>query len=391
MKKYNVLWIDDKPSEQEGFIDDAFLEDIIITPFTTSKAGMKELMDNTNHYDAIVLDALGYDESEDESEELTGLMKSIKTINSLDKKIPYFIYSAYMDKDEFKHAKSMLGDEEIFTKGTGNQKLFLAIKKSADNQPETQIRHEFPTLFNALETYSSDHKGTFLHLIQEVKKGGASLDDKLYFTQIRIVLEEMFRKANELGLLHDKCISNNGKVNLAESSLFLSGEVTKHLNVKCSKVHFSKIIADNVKNIIFVTGAASHTTDPQYEKNINIQKYRDEIKTPYLLFSLIFSLMDVVIWFDEYSKENSNYMENVNLWEDLTPIVSSDNWVEGTITRLADNGWANFKPKNSDATIGIPPKMVESNNLKENDSIKIKTKPSPDGTKTYVTEINKNS
>src|SRR5690554_5672639 len=186
MKQYNVLWIDDKPEEQDGFIDDAFLEGIIITPFTTSKAGMEELRSNTNHYDAIVLDALGYDESEDESEELLGLTKSIRVINSLEKKIPYFIFSAYIEKDEFKHVKSMLGNEEIFTKGTDNQKLFLAIKESADKQPETQIKYEFSPLFNALKEYNSEHRNTFLYLIKEMKKGGNTLDDKLYFTQIRI-------------------------------------------------------------------------------------------------------------------------------------------------------------------------------------------------------------
>lgn len=389
MKKYNVLWIDDKPEEQDGFIEDAYLEGIIITNFTTSKVGREELMKNSNEYDAIILDALGYDESEDEREALTGLQKSIKVINSLDKKIPYFIFSAYMEKDEYKLTKEMLGDEVIFAKGTDNQKLFSDIKESADKQPETQIKHEFSSLFNALKEYNSERKNTFLYLIKEMKKGGSALDDKLYFTQIRIVLEEMFRKANEFGLLHDKCIiGDSKKVNLTESSLFLAGGSTKYLNVKCSKSHFPKTIADNVRNILHVTGAASHTTDPDIENNINIQKYREELKTPYLLFSLIFSLMDVLIWFDKYTKENHNYQDNISFWEELSPITSTDEWIEGVITSIAGNDWANFKPTDSNTTLGIPPKMTKENQLKVNDSIKVKTKPGP-GTKIFIKEISK--
>lgn len=43
--------------------------------------------------------------------------------------------------------------------------------------------------------------------------------------------------------------------------------------------------------------------------------------------------------------------------------------------------------RKEDSAIVSPPKMMEENNLIENDSIKVKTKPSPDGRKTFISKI----
>ncbi|MFW6210723.1 MAG: hypothetical protein ACOC4H_01240, partial [bacterium] len=129
-----------------------------------------------------------------------------------------------------------------------------------------------------------------------------------------------------IGLLHDKCIPG-GAVNLTDSSYFLAGQDTKHCKVSCSKTHFPKIIANAVKNILFITGGASHTTEADPNENINVQEYREIIQTPYLLFSLTFQLMDVLIWFNEYRKQNPDYRLNKNLWEDI-------GWLKGEVVKI---------------------------------------------------------
>jgi hypothetical protein len=45
--------------------------------------------------------------------------------------------------------------------------------------------------------------------------------------------------------------------------------------------------------------------------------------------------------------------------------------------------------ENAHNTVGIPPKMVADNQLKEADSIKIIAEPSPDGTKTFTKAISR--
>ena len=218
--------------------------------------------------------------------------------------------------------------------------------------------------------FNPEIKKNLIKILLSVKNPTQTFDDELYFTQIRIILESLFRIANKAGLLHDKCIDNSGKVNLTEASLFLSGLPTNHLNVSCATAHFTKIISDTVKNILFITGAASHTTDPDIKKNVNIQEYRKIVNTPYLLYSLCFQLIDLIIWFDDYLKTNNDPLKNKSLWIEIVSAKEGD-WISGTVLRIAENGYGTFQPDDGSGAITIPPQMITDNNLKEKQQIKI--------------------
>ena len=43
MIRYNVLWIDDEHKKLTSVISDAEMDDIILTPYSTSKEGIKAL------------------------------------------------------------------------------------------------------------------------------------------------------------------------------------------------------------------------------------------------------------------------------------------------------------------------------------------------------------
>ena len=83
MNRYQVLWIDDDAEKQDGFLDAAYLNGLDINYCKTSKLGMEELTSKIEQYDAVILDAMVYNESEDEKAALTGLFNSIKKINAL--------------------------------------------------------------------------------------------------------------------------------------------------------------------------------------------------------------------------------------------------------------------------------------------------------------------
>lgn len=390
MKKYTVLWIDDEAENQDAFLDSAYLEGIEINYFKTSKLGMEELTSKIEQYDAVILDAMVYNESEDEKAGLAGLQNSINIISSLSdsKKIPYFIFSGYIDKNEHSSAREMLAKETIFIKSKDNQALFEAIKEAANSQIDTQLKHENQRLFEVLNAYPEEVRNTFLSILKGLGGPVSNFDDQLYFTQLRIILEHLFRKANAIGLLHDECVQKNGsQVNLSECSLFLSGKDTKHLNVTCSVTHFPKVIADNIKNIIHITGAASHTSLVDVTKNMDIQEYRKDIKTPYLLYSLTFQIMDAIIWFDGYSKINNDIELNKSNWKFTIPSLSAspEDWISGEIIKIED-GWITFQPDNGGETISVPPKFVDDN-MTQGQTIKIIAEPSPDGTKKHTKEV----
>ena len=69
--------------------------------------------------------------------------------------------------------------------------------------------------------------------------------------------------------------------------------------------------------------------------------------------------------------------------------VALGDWILGSVTRIAENGWGTFKPDDSHAAISIIPKMVSENGLNENDQIKVITQPSPDGSKTFIKAISR--
>ena len=55
MSRYNILWIDDEYEKLSSFILDAELDDIEITPFKTSRQGMKAFEDDMLKWDGIIL------------------------------------------------------------------------------------------------------------------------------------------------------------------------------------------------------------------------------------------------------------------------------------------------------------------------------------------------
>ena len=171
--------------------------------------------------------------------------------------------------------------------------------------------------------------------------------------------------------------------------LFLAGKETLHLNVRSGISHFPKLIADSVQSILFITGAASHTTDPEIKNNIDLLAYRKIVQSPYLLYGLTFRLMDVLIWFREYVDLNPNIEDNKKSWINTESIIHNGDWITGTIIKIQENGFGSFKPDSSTQTIGIVPKIIEEYSIKENDRLKVTTKKDSTGTKTHIDLIEK--
>ena len=105
--------------------------------------------------------------------------------------------------------------------------------------------------------------------------------------------------------------------------------------------------------------------------------------------SVLFQLVDVLVWFKQYV-DGKPKTKNWQLIEADNDVSQNETWIEGEwisgrIKRIAENGWGTLLPNSSIKRISIPPKMVEDNNLKEGDTISVLTKIS--GTKIHIKEI----
>lgn len=360
MKKYNILWIDDEYKKLNSFIVDAELDSIYITPFDTSKDGMEAFEKDILIWDGVILDAKCWSDSSDEVASTDGMYLSLEKITELKHKryVPVFVFTGQPDLYSDEQFSKSLRGRRFYKKGNESDKkqLFEDIKNEADKLVETQIRHKYHRVF---EAFSEEIKGQDKVLkIFLTLHGYGTVDHTDMYTQLRLILEWMFRDANKRGLLHDKCIDEKGKVNLTESSLFMAGKPTKYLNIYCDIAHFPKIIADNVKSLLEITGGASHTAEPDEKELVNLQAYWEQVNTPYLLYSLTFMLCDILIWYKKYADRNSNNTTNKSHWRE---IAQSDTQLTGKITSIAKSGLAFLKPegsKDSKENCSINPHML---------------------------------
>jgi hypothetical protein len=328
MTKYNVLWIEDEPQKQDSFLDEAALEGIDLHLFKTNKLGMDELETHINFYDAVILDAKGYEKSEDERASLTGLQNSIKAINALSKKIPYFIYSGYLDKIEYGIAREMLNNEEIFTKGKDNQQLLTRIKEKADRQIDTQIRHKYQRIFEVCTNkyIGEDANNTLLSLLRSIEDNENNLDSNDKLNTIRKIVEKLFVALNRIGILPDELRGNiNG------SSKFLAGVDSSYsLNEEIA----DKTTAYLLRSILTVTQDGSHIGS---SSSLGVNNHIVQRATPYLFSSVLFQLLDVLLWFKEFADKHQDIEKN-KLIATLST-TSNSSIYEGVIAQDSNNNY----------------------------------------------------
>lgn len=407
---YKVLLIDDRHTDAslEAIKKMAKMGNIELVGVKYHTEGIEMLQkDSSFEFQAVILDAFGFKKSDaDEGKETnSGLYYSLKTLSGLmsSRVIPWFVYTGHpknLSDEDFLEQISVyqenykFGRPELiyYTKTLHEKELLQDIKIEIDNLENSQIQLQHKHVFQIANKINVPQEdiNNLVNIFKSIQTYSNDLEPSLYFTQLRMYIEYVFRDAAKYNILHEKCINEKGQVNLAESSLFLAGEKTNRLNVRCNKAHFSKIMAENIKNLIFITGAASHTSDVDPAANMHYQEYRKSTKTPYLLYQLTFVVCDLFVWYDNYIKDNKDSSINKSFWVDSNENQTSSTdseWLEGTVIKIAENGWGTFKPDNSSTPIYIHPIAVGKENIKEESRLKVRTEPSPDGTKVHIKEI----
>jgi len=387
MNRYKVLWIDDNFDDQDAFDDQACQHGLDINPYKTSQQGMEELVSNIEQYDAVILDAMVYNESEDENASLKGLFSSIKKINSLSerKKIPYFIFSAYIDNDTYASAREMLSGERIFIKSKDNLALFNAIKNDADKQEITQLKHKYPVPFSLCEDNYMGAKEfqRVLQIVKDIEDPEKINNQQDSLSPLRKILESIFKKLNAIGLIPDEIQNNPGAINGA--SIFLSGT---HNSYKYNEELIHPVISESIRHLISLTQDASHNEGTK----LKADSYLIDSSNTFLYQSLCFSMLEVLEYLKIFIDNKADKSINESKWElkDNSSIVPG-NWISGQVIRIAENGYGTFEGDNNNEEITILPTMVLKYQLKDGDNISVTTKPSQDGTKTFITEIRTNS
>lgn len=371
---YNILWIDDKHETLGGTKGRAKRNGINLFGFRSLNGGMSELERNYSFYDGVLLDAK-FLENEDDlvgTEDTDYVHRAKEQLLQMKKKFEIFVLTgqaeAYEDKT---FAKAF---PKVFKKGSDEEidRLFQEIKVAASNQKDTQIRHKYKRVFDVCtEKYIGEYAGQdILNLLKIEDESG--IDD--HFNVIRKIVDDVFSAFNKFKLLPSEFV--RPEVALNQSSKFLAGQeqderthavYKQHRHLE--KTHLPSQIAQYLRNILFVTQPGSHRS--------NIDHHVRTIKTPFLLKSVLYQLLDVLVWFKMYVDSNPK-REN---WEKIMTTEKieeseANKLIHGKVIEkesLARRGkdFAFFQPDTPGENVLIPSHLVSNHSLQDGMPIQV--------------------
>lgn len=359
---YNILWIDDEHETLTGTKGRAKRNGINLIPFKALNSGMDELERNYPFYDGVLLDAKFFENEDDVkgTEDTYNVHRAKERLLQLKKKFEVFVLTGQAEAYEDKTFNKAFTN--VYKKGSDIEmdRLFSDIKNSAVKQEDTQIRHNYKRVFDVCtEKYIGEYAGQDILNLLKVKDE-ADIDN--HFNAIRKVVEDFFLAFNKFNLLPSEFVSNG--VALNESSKFLAGKgadgslFSEKGYQHVEGTHLPKQIAFYLRSILSVTQAGSHRSE--------IDLYVKTIKTPFLLKSVFFQLLDVLVWFKMYVDSNPK-TENWEKVESAAAVAEpAAELISGKVINInSQKGFAFFKPDASGDNIFIPPHLVANNSLSE--------------------------
>lgn len=365
---YKILWIDDEHEALTSTKGRAKRNGILLVPFKSLNNGMSELERNYHSYDGVLLDAKFF-ENEDDVEgtgDTFNVHRAKERLLQLKKKFEIFVLTGQAEAYEDSTFKKSF--TRIYKKGSDEEidRLFSDIKKAAAGQEDTQIRYSHQRVFDVCtEKYIGELAGQDILNLLKVNDE-TNIDN--HFNAIRKVVEDLFIAFNKFNLLPaefvDECVALN------ESSKFLAGKgydgsfFSEKGYQHLEETHLPKQIAFYLRNIINVTNAGSHRSE--------IDLYIKTIKTPFLLKSVLFQLLDVLVWFKMYVDSNPKTNNWVKL-ETATEITEpAPELILGKVIKIIpQEGYAFFKPDTIDDNIFIPPHLVTNHSLTEGMTVQV--------------------
>ena len=347
--KYNVIWIDDEWTKMSAFKDECeVIHGIHLEPFTTQKSGMEELDRNLNSWDAVILDAKMFDESEDETPKLDGLRKAIRHIDqlSMKKSIPYFISTGQpdlMDNDTFSQSFG-----HFYVKEKDDLELIDKLKEAIDSTSRRQVQSLYSDAIEQLSKIAPDAKEAILDIFEAMHFPDMHKDFKpvLYYNQLRQILESVFRVANKVEIIPDVCIQND-VVNLNQCCHYLSGNNAKQLEIRYGAKN-ERVVPKHIQDIMFLIlslgNTNSHTVqlNEDEEKTLSEYIHTNVYNSKYLIYSLALQVCEVVMWMNRYISTHQNIEENRRMCQSIQIDTQKDetseaHLSEGIIEPLENN------------------------------------------------------
>ncbi len=315
--KYEVIWIDDEWEKMDAFKEECeVIHQIYLHPFRTQKAGMDEFDKNPKKWDAIILDAKMYDESENEVPRLDGLRKAVQHINekSLLRKVPYFISTGQPDLMENETFEQAFGTYYIKERDDG--KLIQDIKNTASKSTRFQVKTFYFDAIEQLESFDAWCSEKILDILETMHFPEKNIDPLLYYNPLRQTLEYIFRKANKANIIPDEFIGKDkDDVNLNQCVQFLSGRNADWIGIRFGGVKDS-VVPAHIKDMMFQVlnlgniNSHSRTLNDDELKKL-VAYFKDNVcNSQYLIYSLALQICEIAVFMGKYIAANKDTNKN---------------------------------------------------------------------------------
>ncbi len=321
--RYRVLWVDEEP-DPFNFIATGQRFELDIQQYRSWDKAKVLLENRFESISAIVLDGRCVINS-GEVPDPDFLYQVVREMESLfaqhEASIPWYVLSSG-DAPDFEKTLQRIAkgnresmEEEwgrmYYRKGSDLQDLCKAIRHAVSYRKDNKVRMLYRDVFRTMDSYfTPDAKQTMLDILKALHfpEESRNFDPVLYYTQLRRILEHLFRAMNRLGVLPDAVMGSSDKVNLANSSLYLAG---REVNIgqgrpirygRPGQYVFPPVVAQIVKSILVVANKNSHTVELDTLGRTVIQDYYNSLHSNNFLFGYALHLCDVIIWFGRYAQ-----------------------------------------------------------------------------------------
>lgn len=287
----NILIVDD----QKEFVD-AFLTKMNAKGINVADArsfeGLQKQMPTIHHKIAVVIldiKCLINDNQEVENEDFIGT-----AITYLDQNYPKFPRIILTGDDEsFVGFQRFYKNEQVFLKGQEDE-LFARIKWYCDNSENLRIKREYHEIFEIFEKnlMDSTQEIQMLNVLKNLNEKDSS-KFKGILSDIRSMQEAIYKKINQKNktIIPDNMLKTNGMIKWNSLMTHLIGNPSGNSRIPVNGSYKNQTIFNFADCLYWSCGQYIHT--------IPAESY---MISQYALKSLIYNLLELLIWAKPYLK-----------------------------------------------------------------------------------------
>lgn len=381
-----VALVDDDEAYAKAQVAMAAPQGFAITWFKTwaqAKGPVRE-----RRFMAVILDAKGQIDEHSPTEDIDHLTEARRDLDQwrgANIHIPYVINTGF-DEGTTRQRR----DERRYLKGN-EKELYAELKGLVDRSNDQALRDRYADVFAVLQAPYLDAVADplFMDALRFVDRGDRSGRDRLFMNPLRQVIEYLFLAAHKQGLLPNVLVKP--VLNQRLSAAFLAGQKVLFPSRSVPKVALStaqpllpKLLASALENVLNVTNWGSHaihsgaTAEDTNFLADNEEAFREHGGTPYLLSTVLFQLMDILVFFKRFVDEhpdpkvNSTWIHEEPVGSDGAPLPEQEirHVKRAIVVRGSDQTFAHAND------CYIHPGLVKDHGLQDGDLIDLTVEPS---------------